>query len=61
MVFMQINEQYLIWFWMTALVPTMSQSYYSINCGKDYVYSLSLDIMCNSYDSAMHTLVGRVV
>jgi hypothetical protein len=46
---------------MTALVSAMSQGYYSINCGKDYVYSHSLDIVCNNYDSAMHTLVGRVV
>jgi hypothetical protein len=43
---------------MTAPVRDMSRSYYSINCGSDYIYSLNLDIiLCNSYDPATHTLI----
>ena len=43
---------------MTASVPEMSHSYYSINCGRDYVYFLNLDIiLCNNYDSLTHTLI----
>ena len=43
---------------MNAPVPEMSQSYYSINCGSDYIYSLNLDIiLCNGYDPATHTLI----
>lgn len=43
---------------MTAPVPEMSQSYHSINCGRDCLYSLNLDIiLCNNYGSATHTSI----